>query len=66
MSDTPQWFTARDRQQAGPFDEATIRQRIDAGLLGRDDLVWRDGMPEWLPARRAGLFPAAVPPPLPA
>lgn len=51
-----------------------------AGTLGRDDLVWKDGMPAWLPATKVkGLIPpppprtgppdlppAGGPPPIPA
>ncbi|WP_216656434.1 SPFH domain-containing protein [Nocardioides marmotae] len=63
-----QWYVAVDGQQAGPFPEAALPGQVTAGQLGRDTLVWRDGMAAWQPAGEvpdlARLF-AATPPPLP-
>lgn len=44
-----QWFHAQDGRQHGPVDEAELRQLVASGRLKPDDLVWRDGMPEWVP-----------------
>ncbi|MDB4554226.1 GYF domain-containing protein [Akkermansiaceae bacterium] len=44
-----EWYYGQGSQQAGPIDEATMRSRIAAGQVGPADLVWREGMAEWLP-----------------
>ncbi len=66
-----QWFYSLNGQQYGPVDAHQLRQLASAGSLGAQDLVWKNGMPEWLPASRVkGLLPnkvlASSPPPLPA
>jgi uncharacterized RDD family membrane protein YckC len=37
------------RQRHGPLDAEEIRRRFAAGELDRRSLVWRDGLPQWLP-----------------
>ncbi|MDN4174192.1 SPFH domain-containing protein [Nocardioides sp. SOB77] len=63
-----QWYVALDGQQAGPFAAASLPEKVGAGRMGADTLVWRDGMAAWQPAGEvpdlAHLF-AATPPPLP-
>lgn len=55
-----QWFYAASGGQAGPVDAAELRRLADEGALQPTDLVWREGMPEWVPANKVkGLFPAA-------
>ena len=44
-----EWYYGKGGQQEGPFDEATLRQRIASGQVNPTDLVWREGMAEWLP-----------------
>jgi hypothetical protein len=46
------WFIARNGQQEGPLSEQAVRMFISAGQLRREDSVWQQGMPEWLPAGR--------------
>jgi membrane protease subunit (stomatin/prohibitin family) len=62
------FFVGIDGKQEGPFDMAGLQARVNAGLLKRATLVWRQGMPGWVAAETVpelqGLF-AAVPPPLP-
>jgi membrane protease subunit (stomatin/prohibitin family) len=63
-----QWYVAVNNAQAGPFDVAALGQKVQAGELKRETLVWKTGLPNWQPAGQvvelASLF-AAVPPPLP-
>ena len=58
----------RPRQQAGPFDRDMFQQKVLAGELTRETLVWRQGMADWAPAGQVAelqdLF-ATVPPPIP-
>lgn len=44
-----QWFHGENGQQIGPVDEAQLREAIAAGRVGPMTLVWREGMPNWLP-----------------
>ena len=44
-----EWYYGKGGQQEGPFDEATLRQRVASGQVNPTDLVWREGMAEWLP-----------------
>lgn len=63
-----QYFVAVNNQQAGPFDLATLQQMIARGEVGRDTLVWTQGMAQWAAASAvsdiSGFF-GSVPPPLP-
>jgi hypothetical protein len=43
------WYFGENGQQHGPVDDAGIRQAIAAGQLNLQTLVWREGMPNWLP-----------------
>jgi hypothetical protein len=52
------WYFGENEQQHGPVDDAGIRQAIAAGQLNLQTLVWREGMPNWLPlAQVPELFP---------
>lgn len=57
-----QYYYARNGQRHGPVTSAELRGLAAAGQLGPEDLVWKEGQPEWLPARGIkGLFPAPAP-----
>lgn len=58
----PCWYAARPGgQREGPMTIEALKQRVSAGTLSPGDLVWRAGMPAWMPARdMPDLF--AVPP----
>ncbi|WP_137295709.1 DUF4339 domain-containing protein, partial [Nocardioides dongxiaopingii] len=62
------FFVAIGGQQVGPLDRSELQERVAAGELTRETLVWRDGMEAWTPASDVAeiraLFPA-TPPPLP-
>lgn len=54
-------------QKAGPYTADEILSRLQAGLITTDDLVWEEGMSDWLPLsefQRLGLL-HLNPPPLP-
>ena len=55
-------------QQQGPFDLNAAREKIAAGQIMRETLIWSPGMANWMPAEQitelAQLF-ALMPPPLP-
>lgn len=55
-----EWFYAKGGSQEGPFDEAEMRSRITSGQVGGNDLVWREGMAEWLPLAQVTELSAAA------
>lgn len=60
------WYYGKSGQQYGPIDESTLRARIATGEVGRNDLIWCEGMPVWLPLREMPeFFESAAPPPMP-
>jgi membrane protease subunit (stomatin/prohibitin family) len=63
-----QYFAAINGQQAGPFDLGAFQQRVGAGEITRDTLVWKQGLGDWVRAgdvaELAKVF-ASVPPPMP-
>jgi hypothetical protein len=72
QSTEQQWYFAQAGQQQGPFPESTLRQMLASGQLSPADVVWRQGMPQWVAAGSVpGLLPAqsgpgmAPPPPFP-
>jgi hypothetical protein len=58
-SDQGEWFYAVGSTQHGPVPAETILQMIASGQLTPENLVWRDGMPQWM---RAGDMPIFAPP----
>jgi hypothetical protein len=51
------WYYARDNEQQGPVSATQLRQLAHSGALAATDLVWREGMGEWAPAKQIkGLF----------
>ena len=53
------WWYGKNGAEAGPVDQATVQQMLASGSLSSDDIVWTDGMTQWIPARQVpGLLPA--------
>jgi hypothetical protein len=44
------YYAVGNSQQQGPVDLATLQRLIASGQIGPNDLVWRDGMADWVPA----------------
>lgn len=69
MPDGPRFYAAIEGEQAGPFDRATLAQKIEAGAVTKETLVWTEGMDDWTKAGEveavSKLFGSA-PPPLPS
>lgn len=52
------WYYAQNEEQHGPVTATVLKDMAQSGKLGRDDLIWREGMQRWAPARKVrGLFP---------
>lgn len=45
-----EWFVGINGTQHGPLSSSQMRDMAAAGKIGPDDLVWRDGLAEWMPA----------------
>jgi membrane protease subunit (stomatin/prohibitin family) len=64
----PAFYVAIGGVQAGPFDAGMLAAKVREGALGRETLVWRQGLSAWA---AAGTLPeleallGSVPPPLP-
>src|SRR5438477_3609456 len=58
------WYYAKDGQQRGPFPETHVRQLAASGQLLPHDLVWHEGLADWVAAQSLpGLIPGARPDP---
>jgi TM2 domain-containing membrane protein YozV len=59
---TQEWYYSVDEGRQGPVAAAELKKLADAGTLKPTDLVWKDGMADWAPAKSIkGLFAAAAP-----
>jgi len=57
-----EWYYAVDGDRQGPVSAAELKKLADAGNLKAGDLVWKEGMADWAPAKSIkGLFNAAAP-----
>ena len=56
-----EWFYSKGEQQLGPVNEDKLRELIQQGTINpRADLVWSEGMPEWISPASAGLLSSGV------
>jgi hypothetical protein len=64
-----QWFYARNGQRHGPVNSAQLTALAKSGQLSPADLIWKEGMTQWVPAGNSpqlfpkgqGPIPVAVP-----
>ena len=55
------WYYAKGNRQLGPVSSTELKQLAESGQLVAEDLVWREGMVEWIAAAKVkGLFDAPV------
>lgn len=60
------WFYSEGSERKGPVTEDELRRLVSEGQLKPADLVWRDGMADWVEARTVqALFPRVVERPRP-
>jgi uncharacterized RDD family membrane protein YckC len=54
---TAEWYYLVEGQQMGPVGSRELKTLADRGRLQPSDLIWREGLPNWVPAARVkGLF----------
>jgi uncharacterized RDD family membrane protein YckC len=65
-----EWYYTVAGQQIGPVSGSELKLLASRGKITRNDMVWKEGMSDWVPAEKLkGLFVGsgtASPPPLPA
>jgi len=49
------WHVNIDQKPFGPVDESVLYSWVAQGRLGPDDLIWSEGMPDWVQA--VAVFP---------
>lgn len=61
VSMSAEWHITRQGKQYGPFTEEKLRELAATKRLAPGDLIWRQGMAEWVAAEKLkGLFPTQV------
>jgi uncharacterized membrane protein len=65
------WHYVQNGRACGPIDAPALQALLQNGTLGPDALVWKQGMPDWVPARSVADFavsaaPGGAPPPIPS
>jgi hypothetical protein len=55
------WYYAKGGSQQGPVSTEDLQAKISSGELAPSDLIWRDGMKDWLPVSQVGDFGSHVP-----
>lgn len=46
------WYFIQNDRQIGPVELELLQQAVSTGQVLPTDLVWHQGMPEWLPVRK--------------
>jgi hypothetical protein len=55
------WYYTKNGQQQGPVNDAELKRLASTGQLTPQDMIWKEGMANWLPATAIkGLFGAAA------
>jgi TM2 domain-containing membrane protein YozV len=55
-----EWYYSHDGERHGPVSTDELKELAAGGKLGPDDLVWKDGMDNWIPAGKVkNLLPHA-------
>jgi len=47
-----EWYYFQNGGQVGPVSESVVREMLQSGRLRWDDLVWHEGLPDWLAAEQ--------------
>jgi len=47
-----QWYYLKDEKQEGPVSSDELKKLAGNGTLDPEDLIWKEGMGDWVPARR--------------
>lgn len=56
-----QWYYSKNGTQLGPISTEDILSKLASGEISPGDLVWKDGMADWLPAGQVAELRTAAP-----
>ncbi|HEY8961435.1 MAG TPA: GYF domain-containing protein [Luteolibacter sp.] len=59
------WYYSKNGAQLGPIGPAEMESKLKAGEISATDLVWKEGMGDWLPAGQVPEIQALLAPPPP-
>jgi hypothetical protein len=65
MANDQWYFSKGDDHQQGPVSAQELNRMAQSGKLRPDDLVWKEGMGEWVSASRIKQLTFSVPSPVP-
>jgi hypothetical protein len=54
------WYYAAQGQKHGPIEFEKLKSLLASGVIGRDTIVWRHGMSDWIPLDQTEIW-ASVP-----
>ena len=63
-----EWYYSKGGERLGPVTTAQLKELAAKGELAPSDLIWKEGMADWIGASKTqNLFPSrtSIPPPLP-
>jgi uncharacterized RDD family membrane protein YckC len=60
MSSGQEWFFRRGAEAVGPVTFDALRGMLQSGQVREEELVWTDGMSQWMPAASLGAFAQAL------
>ncbi len=64
--DTTKWYYGQGDKEMGPVSSEELRELAVSGKLGPHDMIWKEGMPNWVEASSIqGLIPTAAAPKAP-
>lgn len=56
-----QWYYSKNGTQLGPISQSELIAKLSSGEVTSADLVWKDGMADWIPAAQVAELRANVP-----
>jgi len=60
------WYYSKNGAQLGPIGPAEMESKLKAGEVAPTDLVWKEGMADWLPAGKVPELQAILSPSAPS
>lgn len=55
-----QWYYSKNGTQLGPVGQGELIAKLASGEVSASDLVWKDGMADWIPASQVAELRSAV------
>ena len=59
------WFYSSNGNQSGPLSQQELAAKVQSGEVKGTDLIWKEGMADWLPLNQVPEFSGAVVPSAP-